>query len=53
MDELCETEVKIPGGRRLDSATNKTATEIEQNFHNIPKVNLQNILLAIPYDLVI
>lgn len=37
MDELCETEVKFPGGRRLDSATNKTATEIEQNFHNIPK----------------
>jgi len=32
-----ESEVKIPGKRRLDSATSKTATEIERNVPNIPK----------------
>lgn len=32
-----ETEVKIPGGRRLDSATKKTATEVERNPQNILK----------------
>ena len=32
-----ETEVKIPGGKRLDSATKKTATEVERNTQNIPK----------------
>jgi len=32
-----ETEVKIPGGKRLDSATKKTATEVERNLQNIPK----------------
>src|SRR3990170_4549726 len=32
-----ETEVKIPGGRRLDAATPTTATEIERNIQNIPK----------------
>ena len=31
-----KTEVKIPGGKRLDSATPTTATEIEQNIQNIP-----------------
>jgi len=32
-----KSEVKIPGKRRLDSATPKTATEIERNAPNIPK----------------
>lgn len=32
-----KTEVKLPGGRRLDSATPTTATEIERNAPNIPK----------------
>lgn len=32
-----KTEVKIPGGKRLDSATKKTATEVERNPQNIPK----------------
>jgi len=30
-------EVPISKNRRLDSATNKTATEIERNRQNIPK----------------
>ena len=34
---LGETEVKLPGGRRLDSATPTTATEVERNTQNIPK----------------
>jgi len=32
-----KTEVKLPGGRRLDSATSTTATEVERNTQNIPK----------------
>jgi hypothetical protein len=32
-----DTEVKIAERRRLDSATPKTATEIERNTQNIPK----------------
>ena len=32
-----ETEVKILCGKRLDSATLKTATEVERNPQNIPK----------------
>ena len=32
-----KTEVPISKGRRLDSATKKTATEIERNRQNIPK----------------
>lgn len=32
-----DTEVKIAGRRRLDSAIGKTATEIERNTQNIPK----------------
>ena len=32
-----KTEVPIKGGRRLDSATNKTATEIERNRQNLDK----------------
>jgi hypothetical protein len=32
-----EKEVPISGNRRLDSATKKTATEIERNRQNIPK----------------
>ena len=32
-----DTEVKIAERRRLDSATEKTATEIERNVQNIPK----------------
>ena len=32
-----QTEVPISRGRRLDSATKKTATEIERNVQNIPK----------------
>lgn len=32
-----KTEVPISRGRRLDSATKKTATEIERNVQNIPK----------------
>lgn len=32
-----KSEVPISKNRRLDSATNKTATEIERNRQNIPK----------------
>ncbi|OIP93139.1 MAG: hypothetical protein AUK24_00545 [Syntrophaceae bacterium CG2_30_49_12] len=32
-----DTEVKIPDRRRLDSATEKTATEVERNPQNILK----------------
>ena len=32
-----KSEVPISHGRRLDSATKKTATEIERNRQNIPK----------------
>jgi hypothetical protein len=32
-----KSEVEIPSGKRLDSATKKTATEIERNAQNIPK----------------
>ena len=31
------TEVPIRGGKRLDSAASKTATEIERNMSGIPK----------------
>jgi len=29
-------EVRVPGGGRVDSATSKTATQIERNLSNLP-----------------
>jgi hypothetical protein len=55
-----ETEVKIPGGRRLDSATDKTATEVERNPQNILKAvkrlkdsNRARKVLQVPQNLMI
>ncbi len=30
------TEVRVPGGGRLDSATRKTATQVERNRSSLP-----------------
>ena len=53
-----ETEVQIPGKRRLDSATPKTATEIERNLQGLPKAvkrlkdsNRDRKVLQVPQNL--